>query len=308
MATAEFSCDIYTDFSPLEGSEITFSEVTQTFYIASVNSSAGVCSVTAYDLCKNLDIPFDYSAYARLDGNGNEVRYPTSSVTSDLANQCGFTGGTVSGRVAELTFDSFSEKSCRQILDDLSVPNGGFWFDNNGTLAFRAFSPPRGGLDIPAENERTEIKIRGCKHISGVYIYDELGGGELISGANWKNTEKISGKFYSLENTAALAGQILGNGGYYDYYGWECSNMIAPMLYNLGDFVSYSEKNLPVLSADYQFTGAEIIACLSASEADSSFSEYQDLYSRKIAGCVAYDRVLGCTVTTKSGIGLCLKI
>lgn len=182
VSTAEFSCDIYTDFPPPEGAEITFSEVTQPFYIASVNRDGGVCSITAYDLCKNLDIPFDYSGYKRYDEDGSEMRYPTSMVTAAIANQCGFTGGAVPGRVAELVYDSVAGKSCRQILEDLSVVNGGFWYDNNGALAFKAFSPSAGGLDVPAENARTEIKIRGYKNISGVYIYDELGGGELISG------------------------------------------------------------------------------------------------------------------------------
>lgn len=307
VATAEFSCDIYTDYPPPEGSEIIFSEVNQTFYIASVSESGGVCSITAYDLCKNLDIPFDYSGYTQFDEDGKALWYPTSQITGAIANVCGFTGGNISGRVTKLCYNDIAQKSCRQILDDLSIANCGFWFDNNGALAFHSFSPSVTGTVIP-ESDRTEISVLGTKHITGIYAVDEIYNTEFSTGGDWKNIERFSGRYLNSEVASAIASQILGNGGEYDYSGWECSSAAVTYLYNLGDCVLYDSKNLPVLSVDFQFTAAEKIASLSAPAADSSFSEYHDLYSREIEDRAKLGKSYGCFAIDRDGLKLRLKM
>lgn len=221
VATAEFSCDIYTQFPPPEGSEITFSEVNQTFYIASVSVGGNVCSITAYDLCKNLDIPFDYSGYTQFDEDGKAKWYDTSLVLGNLAQQCGFSGGNITGRIDKLCYNDLAGKSCRQILIDFSIVNCGLFFDNNGTLAFHSFSPYITGIEIP-ESDRTEIRLLGCKHISGIYAYDEVYGTEFSTGSYWRNTERFSGRRLTPDIAGEIASQLLADGGSYDYYGWQC--------------------------------------------------------------------------------------
>lgn len=67
MATTEFSCDVWSAVPFIEGSKVTFNGyLLPDFYITQQSYSGGVASITAYDLCKNLDIPFDYSGYDQL--------------------------------------------------------------------------------------------------------------------------------------------------------------------------------------------------------------------------------------------------
>ena len=105
-----------------------------------------------------------------------------------------------------------------------------------------------------------------------------------------------------------MVSQILGSGGSYVYSGWECSSAIVSMPYNIGDCIAYGGKVLPILDISCDFTDLGIIAAMSAPAADTSFSEYQDLWSRQMDGTVKLDRVFGCSVTTVTGAGLCLEV
>lgn len=314
MATTEFSCDVWSAVPFIEGSKVTFNGyLLPDFYIAQQSYSGGVASITAYDLCKNLDIPFDYSGYDQFeytyDDDGNKVfdeskakRYPTSQIVGAIADQCGFTEGGYSGRMAQLCYQDFAGKTCRVILSDLSHNDVGYWHDGGGVLAFVPFSAPSSGLDMPAESDRTEVIRRGTKHITGVYATDEAYGSEYASGSDWWHTERISGRYLTEAAVQQMVSQIVGSGGEYAYHGWECSQMITDYLYNIGDFLAYDGDKLPVLSADFDFTGLGVVADVSAPEADCSFSEYHDLYSRAIENRVKLGKKHGCMMFGENGL------
>lgn len=101
-----------------------------------------------------------------------------------------------------------------------------------------------------------------------------------------------------------MVSQILGDGGSYVYNGWECSAALISFPYNIGDCVAYDGRALPILDISCDFTALGIVAAMSAPAADNSFSEYQDLYSRKLDGAVKLDRVFGCAVISQGGFGL----
>lgn len=303
VSTAEFSCDIYTGDYHAEGETVIFSGCgLSVFYAAECGYSGGVLSITAYDLCKNLDIPFDYSGYEQFNDDETGKYYDTTMIVAAIANQCGFSEGGYSGRVQQIGYLDFSGKSCRGILDDLSKADVGFWQDSGGILAFVPFVSPSSGIDVPDVGSRTEIRRLGTKSITGIYAEDELYGTDYYTGSSWKNTERFSGRYLNEERAQLMAAQIIGSGGKYDYNGWSCDSMLTDYIYNIGDHLSYGGDYLPVLSADFSFTGLGTVASVSAPEADGSFSEYHDLYSRKLEGCVAYDRLLGCTSVSSDGI------
>lgn len=278
------------------------------FEVTERSERGGVTSITGYDRCKNLDLPFDYSGYEQFDGGGKAIWYAASLIIDGIANQCGFkSAANTSPRMPKLCYNDFAEKSCRQILIDLSKVNCGFWHDSGGVLNFSAFSPSVTGFEVP-EKDRSEIRILGHKTVTAIYAEDEIYGTSYGTGGDWRHTERMSGRYLTAELVQELTGQILANGGEYKYNGWECSQILTSTVYNIGDCIAYEGKNLPVLNADFEFTAMGIIAKLSAPAPDNSFSEYQDLYSRKIEGRVEYDRVLGCTVTTQEGTGFCLKL
>lgn len=320
MATTEFSCDVWSAVPFIEGSKVTFNGyLLPDFYIAQQSYSGGVASITAYDLCKNLDIPFDYSGYDQFeytyDDDGNKVfdeskakRYPTSQIVGAIADQCGFTEGGYSGRMAQLCYQDFAGKTCRVILSDLSHNDVGYWHDGGGVLAFVPFSAPSSGLDMPAESDRTEIIRRGTKHITNIYATDEAYGNDYASGSDWRHTERISGRYLTEAAVQQMVSQIVGSGGEYAYHGWECSQVITDYLYNIGDFIAYGGDKLPVLSVDFDFTGLGIVADVSAPEADCSFSEYHDLYSRAIEKRVKLGQKHGCMMFGENGLSfVCQK-
>lgn len=209
--------------------------------------------------------------------------------------------------MAQLCYNDFAGKSCRAILEDLSKVDVGHWQDSGGVLTFVPFSSPSSGLACPDADSRTEIVRRGTKVITGIFAKDEIYGDEYSTGSSWANTEQLSGRYLSEEAVQQMAAQILGNGGEYDYHGWECGSALTHYLYNIGDFISYGGDFLPVLSADLSFTAQGISASLSSPEADGSFSEYHDLYSRKIEERVAYDRLFGCMNISAGGLGFVCK-
>mgnify|MGYP004570532349 CR=1 FL=1 len=283
-----------------------------TFYIASQSHSDGVSHIECYDCCKNLDVPFDYSGFEQFeknsDGTYDESRakmYPTSNILGAVANQCGFAGSSPSAsRLPQMCYLDFKGKTCRQILEDVSKVEVGYWCANSDNqLVFSAFSPNRTGMEI-AEIDRTEIQLRGSKTISGIVAEDEIYGGVYSSGQPWKYSERISGRYLTAEKAAAMVTQILGSGGSYVYNGWECSSAIVSMPYNIGDCIAYNGKVLPILDISCDFTDLGIIAAMSAPAADTSFSEYQDLWSRQMDGTVKLDRVFGCAVMCQGGFGL----
>ena len=320
MATTEFSCDVWSAVPFIDGSKVTFNGyLLPDFYIAQQSYAGGVARITAYDLCKNLDIPFDYSGYDQFeytyDDDGNKVfdeskakRYPTSQIVGAIASQCGFTEGGYSGRMAQLCYQDFAGKTCRVILSDLSHNDVGYWHDGGGVLAFVPFSAPSSGLDMPAESDRTEVIRRGTKHITGVYATDEAYGNEYASGSDWRHTERISGRYLTEAAVQQMVSQIVGSGGEYAYHGWECSQMITDYLYNIGDFIAYGGDKLPVLGAVFGFTGLGIVADVSAPEADCSFSEYHDLYSRKLEGKLEANKSYGCFFAGDKGFGLRIEM
>lgn len=309
VSTSSFSCDIYTEYPLPESAVIEFSGLMgYEFTVAEQSHSGNAASITTYDCCKNLDLPFDYSGYTQFDEDGKTIWYAASLIIGGIAHQCGFkSAANVSARMAELCYNDFAGKSCRQILIDLSKVNVGFWYDSGGVLNFRAFSPSVAGFSV-ADRDRAEIRVLGKKTISGIFAEDEIYGKDYSTGSPWQNTERLSGRYLTAELVQQLTGQILGNGGSYDYFGWECPQILTYTVYSIGDCIEYEGDDLPVLNAEFEFTAMGIIANLSSPAPDNSFSEYRDLYSRKIEGKVAYDRVLGCTVTTQEGTGYCLEL
>ena len=308
VSTVCFSCDIYTDTIFSEGASVVFDGyLLPTFYIASQSHSGGVSHIECYDCCKNLDIPFDYSGYEQFEG-GDESKakfYHTSQVVGNIASQCGFTDSSPSvSRMVQLCYNDFKGKSCRQILEDISKAEVGWWSANSDNkLIFTPFSPDKTGFAI-SQDDRVEIQLRGTKTISGIVAEDEIYGGIYSSGASWKNSERLSGRRLNADMAAMMTSQILGSGGCFEYNGWECSAAIISMPYGIWDCIAYDGKVLPILEISCDFTALGIIAAMSAPAADTSFSEYQDLYSRQLDGTVKLDRVFGCSVISQSGFGL----
>ena len=103
--------------------------------------------------------------------------YPTSQVLGDIANQCGFEVSSPSAsRMDKLCYNDIKGKSCRQILEDISKLEVGWWITNgDNRLAFVPFSPNKTGFEI-AENDRSEIQLRLRTKYTAAFIKAARGG------------------------------------------------------------------------------------------------------------------------------------
>ena len=286
-----------------------------TFYIANVTRDGNVYTITAYDCCKNLDIPFDYTNYDQYDSSGEKTSahirwYPSSDVLGDLAHQCGFSHSSPSmARVTRLCFKSFEGMTCRQILDDLSIAECGFWYCTaSDQLAFQIFSPDLSANVFTVDDEdRTEIKVLGTKTISDIFCEDETYG--IISkqtSTDWKNTETISGRYMDAANAAGVAAQVLAHRGQYVYTGWN-GEMIVDFVEPINSSIYYGSVYLPCYEQRYSIAPVTV-AAFSAAKPDTSYSQYQSLYSRQLAGKVTLNRSMGNFFINDTGSGVRMKL
>lgn len=320
ICTSSFSCDIHTEVEYYEvadtGQVITFNCQFQMpeFIVAERRVNGKVMTIVAYDRCKNLDIPFDYSAYSQFDDKGKAKWYLTSLVCMDIASQCGLNGGGYAGdAITRLCYNDFAGKTCRQILEDISKAECGYWYcSDDNELAFKPFTPAgRNEYELDLENS-SKIKINGYKTIRGIVAEDELYGTVYSSGKDWKNSEKLSGRYLSTDVAQKVENKILSGGKEYIHYGWSCGQMITRYMYNLLDVILRPDGyggmyKLPILSLTYTFGLQAVIAALSAETPDISFSEYSDLYSRQIAGTLKLDRSYGCVKLQRDGMKFVFK-
>lgn len=295
MATSSLSFDVYSELDVFtSGSSVTLDTMNlPTFYIDTVTSEGNVYHVTAYDKCKDVDIPFDYSNYSL----GNY--YPTSQIVSAIASQCGFTSGSGgSSAVPNLGYLDLKGMSCRQILEELAKANCGWWEASGTSLVFSSFSPSGVGTAIAAD-DRTEIKLGGTKTISAIYAHDDLYNTDYqTASAGFRNTEIMSGRYLTQAVAQSVASTILGGGGSYAYQGWDISAASVLGVYGLGEFVSGAGM---ILSERYIFD-QEIVATLGAPAPDLSFSQYSSLHQRQIDARAQLDCRYNTAQLTQDGL------
>ena len=322
VMTQSLTFKVYTETGVAEGDSCTISSTAATsrsnvptFYAYSVDHDGDVYTVTAYDRCKNLDIPFDYSNYSQFDNSGQKTSahvmwYQTSAVLGDLAYQCGFANSQPSmSRRTLLCYKDFAGKTCRQILDDLSVAECGFFYcTESNTLGFFTFTPDLSGNCLTITDENCgEIKVLGTKSITDTYSEDETY--NVItkqSSSTWDHTEIISGRYMDQTTAAAVAGQVLNHGGRYVYTGWNGSVIVA-MVAPFNASIYYGSAYLPCYEQVYEL-GLMTVAHFSAAKPDTSFSQYQSLYQREIEARVTQGKSMGALFIGESGSGFRIKM
>ena len=241
VATTALSFRVYSSSAPDtdQGTAVTFSGVGvgQTFYVDNVQRDGNVYSYNCYDACKNLDREFDASDYGQYEGEGTKRPsqvidgvnwWNVGIILGDIATRCGFSSGAApsGARVAKLCYNDINGKSCRQILDDLSTADTGYYYCSTGNvLSF--YTMNRSQSTTIGTAEHSEIKVTGTRHIGGVYAKDGIYGTETVTGTD---TIDISGRYMDATVTAAAAITV---GNWY-YTGFEIENLVVSSVSPLG--------------------------------------------------------------------------
>lgn len=298
-----FECYSSTDLTIQEDMTVTFSATIgqfSTFYVSEVQKSGNVYSVTAYDRCKNLDIPFDvgnrtlYTSDQVEKNSDNYKKYTAADIMGDLAHQAGFHGAPALERITEFIFTDFSNKTCRQILEEVSLTECGiFYCDTGNDLNFMKFDPDGSGNSFTINaNNRTEVNLQGTKTISAIYAVNEVTGETVSEAGDWKNTEELSGRYQTTANIAQVKAQIFEQGGSYAYHGWNVDRAVMQFIQPLNACLYYDNKYLPCLNQNYEF-GVEVTATLGAEKPDLSYVEYMNKQQRDNKENIKKDQELG---------------
>ena len=303
IATGCLTFRLYSaiDIDLAKGTAVLFSGVNTTFYIDKADKNGHIYNVTAYDRCKNVDREFDTSEYSQYDEQGNVNTWTKAEIVGAIAIQCGFPGaGMVMYEPSVMYFNDFHGKTCRQILDELTVANAGCFYDYGRNLNFTPFYKPSTGETIAA-SQRTDINVKSVKSITGVYAtYGLEPNVENVTGQAGSRID-VSGRYTNGGAVTRISGRIMEGGAFW-WYEWSVSAAVVQSIVQLGTAISYNGKLLPIYSARYRF-GADIIAEFSAGPAP--IGEYKSKAERKIGYCLQRDENNGgVQITRECGLVL----
>lgn len=208
------------------------------YYIDTSDFNGTYVQFTAYDLCKNGDLPFTTSGYAEFEETVDPetgikkktaIEYPVSRILNDAAHQMGFTSCENTCRKSTLKVSEFKDLSLREIFVKASEVNCCVYYcGNDNTLRKSDFGSEAGGITLDPENYSDVIE-RSVRQVTKVFCEDtknnkiyEFGGGDH------RNSVTVSGDWINAAYASEIASQILGagSGGGYTYQAFEIEKAI----------------------------------------------------------------------------------
>lgn len=289
----------------------TYSSSLPTFYVNECPYDDEICTVTAYDRCKNLDVPFDSTNFPRKDAQGEIIKYQATSVISAIANQCGFSPSSPSTGMRELTNDDLEGKSCRTILEEISQAVGMYFYCDSSNCLNAANLPDLNSVTLTVQPQnRTKTNRTGTKTITNIYSQDGIKGETSGEGGSWINTVEISGRYMDIATNTALKAKILaaGSGGSYVYNGFDLPYAKVLSFYNLNDTYGESGEVFPMLDQTYRFDKDGINASFSAPAPDMSYFHYKSKQTREAEKKVEKGKAYSTVFVDENGSGVVIKI
>lgn len=290
IASACFSCDIFTGAGN-EGvilgltpcSPVVFSEINNAEFILTGVSfrSKGVVSITAYTQLVNSDIIMKAETFPEKNSEGDLLTYPCSEVAGGALSEVLGTGGIPAGISGEprLFVSEFKGKSVRQVLEEISKVNGGYFSDTHGIRFCAIGEEPQGGMQLTAD-QHSAVAPGTVKKISRVFVTDsednavyDIGSGEYYC------TETLSGSFLIGEAVCtAAASKIIG-----DYTGWHCDSILAddfvPVLHTK---ISFGDLVMTAENISIKYTKNHSVMSAGADSFSMAFADYSDQKQRAI--------------------------
>lgn len=347
ISTTMLSGNVYTSNRFSQGAHVAVSYKDWEFpdyYIDDSDFNGTSVHITAYDLCKNLDLPFDTSNYTQYEepassenetvnneNNGDsssssssessttskknkkkkEKEYDTSLVLNDLANQAGFSGNSNVSRILKIKYSDLTG-SMRTVLQRLSEADCGVWYcGNDNHLKFAAFGSSSSAATIN-EGEHSPIIEKSMKRIYAIYAEDtrnsyiyKFGGGD------YTNTLFLSGDYLQESVVQAIAEQIYGtDGGYYDYLAFSVDKAIISSNIEVCGQAYFPGKETPYhcTSITISFGALCAVASLSSAQINESKASYADKMKRLLEQRLKLNTVYGNWFVNKNGAGTRVKL
>lgn len=273
-----------------------FTEVTvggftlPTFYMSEISNDEGVVTINAYDACRFLSLPFDYSSF-NVDVSDNDKdkdkdkdikSWNVNLVMDAVGNQAHFSSVSVPQRVQKIKQDIFKGKSMLSICEEVSAANAGFFYcSTDNVLAFCA-AGSSSSATFAYDGEYSAVKTYPDKIITRL-IADNTSDNERydIGSGDYTKSLQTSGMLISKPVAEQIASQLFSGSGSYTYRAFDVQAIINGNIDPMGQFTA-GEKNYMPKDISIELCAMGALAQLAAPAVSSSALEYTEYYQREI--------------------------
>ena len=306
IVTQQLSASVYADFSFLAGESVTVVgfDGLPAFYIDGENRTEDTVNITAYDRCRKLSQPFDYSSLKdgdKVDENGEPVflDISASGLAEKIAAQCGFSGASNTGDIliGTVSSDVYKGAACNNILENFASASGCFvCCGTDDTLRFQRIGS---GYSSASATHNSAVIVYPQKSFSRLIVSGDKSEFYDFGSGSAENIMEISNSLITQSVASALASRLFENGSFI-YQPVSLNAVISGNIDPYGSVIvgegSYKVTNISInLCAD----GA--VASLSAPVVSESSSAYNNLLTRQINQRIAANKTYGNTLISGSG-------
>ena len=306
IVTQQLSASVYADFSFLAGDSVIVVgfDGLPTFYIDGENRTEDTVNITAYDRCRKLSQPFDYTSLKdgdKVDENGEPVYsdIAASELVEKIAAQCGFSGASNTGDIliGTVSSDVYKGAACNSILENFASASGCFvCCGTDDTLRFQRIGS---GYSSASAVQNSAVIVYPEKSFSRLIVSGDKSEFYDFGSGSAENIMEISNSLISQNVASALASRLFENGSFV-YQPVSLNAVISGNIDPYGSVIvgdeSYKVTNISInLCAD----GA--VASLSAPVVSECSSAYNNLLTRQINQRIAANKTYGNTLISGSG-------
>lgn len=306
IVTQQLSAAVYADYSFLAGDSVIVVgfDGLPTFYIDGENRTEDTVNITAYDRCRKLSQPFDYTSLKdgdKVDENGEPVYIDiaASGLAEKIAAQCGFSGASNTGDIliGTVSSDVYKGAACNSILENFASASGCFvCCGTDNTLRFQRIGS---GYSSASAAHNSAVIVYPQKSFSRLIVSGDKSEFYDFGSGSAENIMEISNSLITQSIASTLASRLFENGSFV-YQPVSLNAVISGNINPYGSVIvgdeSYKVTNISInLCAD----GA--VASLSAPVISESSSAYNNLLTRQINQRIAANKTYGNTLISGSG-------
>ena len=306
IVTQQLSASVYADFSFLAGESVTVVgfDGLPTFYIDGENRTEDTVNITAYDRCRKLSQPFDYTSLKdgdKADENGEPVflDISASGLAEKIAAQCGFSGASNTGDIliGTVSSDVYKGAACNSILENFASASGCFvCCGNDDTLRFQRIGS---GYSSAGAVENSAVIVYPQKSFSRLIVSGDKSEFYDFGSGSAENIMEISNSLISQNVASALASRLFENGSFV-YQPVSLNAVISGNIDPYGSVI-VGEESYKVTNISINLCADGAVASLSTPVISESSSAYNNLLTRQINQRIAANKTYGNTLISGSG-------
>ena len=304
--TQQLSASVYADFSFLAGESVTVVgfDGLPTFYIDGENRTEDTVNITAYDRCRKLSQPFDYSSLkdgGKVDESGEPVYsdISASGLAEKIAAQCGFSGASNTGDIliGSVSSDVYKGAACNSILENFASASGCFvCCGTDNTLRFQRIGS---GYSSASAIQNSAVIVYPQKSFSRLIVSGDKSEFYDFGSGSAENIMEISNSLITQSVASALASRLFENGSFI-YQPVSLNAVISGNIDPYGSVI-VGEESYKVTNISINLCADGAVASLSAPVISESSSAYNNLLTRHINQRIAANKTYGNTLISGSG-------